>query len=253
MARAFLKAGFLIIVAGCVVSLLSGCTVVFQKGRTSDIEKINALSEKLKALKMTEEELDKLQKAYLALEKSLKKEIGEDKVSLGIEQKGLVITFVDSILFDSGRDELRSEAHSTLDKVADVGRNIVGDREIGIEGHTDNQPIKYSGWKSNWELSNARALSVLHYLIDKNISPERLSATGYGEYRPVASNFFTAGRDKNRRVEIVVLPGKILRVRPQPVQSTTMTKQESKVDTKAVQAVTEPQQAVTEEAPQYQK
>jgi chemotaxis protein MotB len=88
----------------------------------------------------------------------------------------------------------------------------VADRDIGIEGHTDNQPIKYSGWKSNWELSMARATSVLHYLVDKKgLAPQRVAATGYGEYRPVATNDTEEGRRLNRRVEIVILPKKIAR------------------------------------------
>jgi chemotaxis protein MotB len=77
---------------------------------------------------------------------------------------------------------------------------------VGIEGHTDNDPIKKSGWKSNWELSTARALSVLHYLSEQSVNEPRLSAIGYGEYRPVASNDIKDGRQKNRRVEIVILP-----------------------------------------------
>jgi len=78
---------------------------------------------------------------------------------------------------------------------------------VGIEGHTDNVPITYSGWKSNWELSTARATSVLHYLIDDGrLRPESLSAIGYGEYRPVTSNETEEGRQLNRRVEVVILP-----------------------------------------------
>jgi chemotaxis protein MotB len=78
---------------------------------------------------------------------------------------------------------------------------------VGIEGHTDNEQIKFSGWKSNWELSAARALSVLHYLVDeKKISGKRVSAIGYGEYRPVTSNDTREGRQQNRRVEVVILP-----------------------------------------------
>ena len=78
---------------------------------------------------------------------------------------------------------------------------------VGIEGHTDNQPIKLSGWKTNWELSSSRALSVLHYLVkQKGIAPERLSANGYGEFHPVDSNDTKEGRQLNRRVEIVILP-----------------------------------------------
>ncbi|MBI4226988.1 MAG: flagellar motor protein MotB, partial [Candidatus Omnitrophica bacterium] len=88
-----------------------------------------------------------------------------------------------------------------------VLREELPDQPNGIEGHTDNEPIKASGWKSNWELSTARATSVLHYLVDnKGVSPERVSAIGYGEYRPVISNATAEGRQQNRRVEVVVLP-----------------------------------------------
>ncbi|TBR17796.1 hypothetical protein EPO66_02065, partial [bacterium] len=81
------------------------------------------------------------------------------------------------------------------------------DLKVGIEGYTDNEPIKHSKWRSNWELSTSRALSVLHYLIeDKGILPERLSAIGYGEYHPVASNDTKESRKLNRRVEIVIMP-----------------------------------------------
>jgi chemotaxis protein MotB len=122
-------------------------------------------------------------------------------------EKGLVITFVADILFDSGKAELRSVAFPTLDKVARVLRENVPDLNVGIEGHTDNVPIKHSSWKSNWELSAHRALSVLHYLAeDKGITPTRLSALAYGEYHPVASNGTAQGRQLNRRVEIVILP-----------------------------------------------
>ena len=90
----------------------------------------------------------------------------------------------------------------------------MADRNITIEGHTDNQPIKYSGWKSNWELSTARATSVLHYLIDKeSVVPERLSATGYGEYRPVVTNDTKEDRQKNRRVEVIILPEVVSKVK----------------------------------------
>ncbi len=214
--KSFLKVALVILGIGSLISLLAGCTVVLQKRHTSDIEKIESLSAELERLKMTKEELSTLKDGYAALEKSLSKEISEQKVSLGIEEKGLVITFVDSVLFDSGKTKLRSAASKILDKVVKVCRRQVADREIGIEGHTDNQPIKYSGWKSNWELSTARATSVLHYLVKKGISPERLSATGFGEFRPVTTNKTAEGQQKNRRVEIVILPEKISRVKKIP-------------------------------------
>lgn len=176
---------------------LSGCTFIFQKGRRSDLEKIDDLSK----------QLDELNQAKRLLEDRLAQEIQDKQVKLQMLEKGLVITVVGDLLFDSGKAKVRREAYSLLDKVAVVLKENVPQFNVGIEGHTDNQPIKYSGWKSNWELSSHRALGVLHYLVsEKGISPGRLSAIGYGEYHPVASNDTNEGRQLNRRVEIVILP-----------------------------------------------
>ena len=121
--------------------------------------------------------------------------------------RGLVVTFVSEVLFDSGKAKLREDSLEKLAKVTGVLNTTVRDLNIGIEGHTDNVPIRHSGWKSNWELSSARAMSVLHYMIDdQDVEPARLSGTGYGEYKPVADNETVEGRQKNRRVEIVILP-----------------------------------------------
>ncbi len=175
----------------------SGCTFILQKGRRTDIERIKELSKQLDEFKQTKQ----------LLEQRLKQEIDDKRVRLAMAEKGLVITFVADVLFDSGKAKIKPEITSTLDKVAQILAENVPENDIGIEGHTDNEPIKYSGWKSNWELSTARALSVLHYLIDeKGISPSRVSAIGYGEHRPVASNATKEGRQLNRRVEIVILP-----------------------------------------------
>ncbi len=180
-----------------VVVGLSGCTFIFQKGRTSDRQKIEELSH----------QVDELAQAKRLLEDRLSQEIDDKQVRLKMMDKGLVITFVADVLFDSGKAKIKPGAYASLDKVIRVLKENVPDLSVGIEGHTDNQPIKVSGWKSNWELSTARALSVLHYMVDKEgISPERLSAIGYGEYRPVASNDTTSDRQLNRRVEIVILP-----------------------------------------------
>lgn len=180
-----------------VCSGLAGCTFIFQKGRRSDLERIEELSRELEALQATKR----------LLEDRLSQEIDDKQVSLRMMEKGLVITVVGDLLFDSGKAEIRQEAHSLLSKVSRVLKENVAEFNIGIEGHTDNQPIKHSGWESNWELSTARALSVLHYLADEqNISPDRLSAIGYGEFRPVATNNTVQGRQLNRRVEIVILP-----------------------------------------------
>ncbi len=176
---------------------LAGCSFVFQTGRRSDTRKIEELSA----------QLDELTQAKQFLEQRLSSEINDQQVKLQMMEKGLVITVVGDLVFDSGKAKIRREAYPVLNKVAKFLKENVADFNIGIEGHTDNQPIKRSGWKSNWELSTARALSVLYYLsTEGGIAPERLSAIGYGEFQPVATNDSKEGRQLNRRVEIVVLP-----------------------------------------------
>ncbi|MDD4899298.1 MAG: flagellar motor protein MotB [Candidatus Omnitrophica bacterium] len=176
---------------------ITGCTFVFQTGRRSDVQKIEELSA----------QLEELNNAKKLLEERLGKEIQDKQVSLKMMEKGLVITVVGDLLFDSGKDKIRPEAYNILDKVATVLNENVPQNKVGIEGHTDNTPIKFSGWKSNWELSTARALSVLHYLVNKkDVSPDRLTAIGYGEFNPVSTNDTREGRQLNRRVEIVILP-----------------------------------------------
>ncbi|MDD5246467.1 MAG: flagellar motor protein MotB [Candidatus Omnitrophica bacterium] len=180
-----------------LVFFISGCTFIFQTGRRSDVQKIQELSAQLEELTRTQQ----------LLENRLSQEIKDKQVSLKMMDKGLVITVVGDLLFDSGKAKIRPEAHGVLNKVGKVLKENVPNNLIGIEGHTDNIPIKFSGWKTNWELSTARALSVLHYLVEnENISPERLSAIGYGEFHPVSDNDSKQGRQLNRRVEIVILP-----------------------------------------------
>lgn len=195
--RNFLKLFSVVVFAGFLMTSLSACTIIFQKGRREDIQKITELKS----------ELSELERAKSQLEDRLRQEISDKEVKVEMLARGLVITFVSEVLFDSGKADLRADSLEKLEKVADVINTTVKDLSIGVEGHTDNEPIKRSGWKTNWELSTARALSVLHYLLeDQNVSAERLSATGYGEYHPVASNDTKEGRQNNRRVEIVILP-----------------------------------------------
>lgn len=93
------------------------------------------------------------------------------------------------VFFDSGKDIIREDGKESIRKVAEVLNRDVPESNFAIEGHTDNQSIKYSGWKSNWELSSARALAVLHYFVDEcKVVPTRLSTNGYGEFRPVVVN-----------------------------------------------------------------
>jgi len=210
-----------------MVSMLSGCTYIQKARRTDALEIENAnlrnrvaqlQKEKTKEVRQVYAEKDKelsdLEQAKRELEESLKKEIGEYKAKLQMTERGLVITFVSEIFFDSGKDKVKEDGKIALGKVAEVLNRDVPNSNIAVEGHTDNDPIKYSGWKSNWELSSARALAVLHYLIGEGqIKPQRLSANGYGEFHPVAPNDSVQGKQKNRRVEIVILPSKLSKVK----------------------------------------
>lgn len=200
--------------------MLSGCATIDKAQKADDLElQVANLQYKLKQMEQgrakeieavveeKEQQLSGLEKAKLELEESLKKEIGEYKAKLQMTERGLVITFISEIFFDSGKAEIRPDGKLPLQKVAEVLNKQVIDSNVAVEGHTDNDPIKHSNWQSNWELSSARALAVLHYLVDYGkVSPKRLSANGCGEYHPVAQNDTPQNKQKNRRVEIVILP-----------------------------------------------
>jgi len=204
-----------------LVMFVSGCAVNFYKANPRDKVKIRELSSEVDRLEaLRAEDSARLKDAMNDLERRLKREIDDKQVSLQMAERGLVITFVAEVLFDSGKADVKEEADPILGKVATVIRKKVSDRNVGIEGHTDNVPITYSAWKSNWELSTARATGVLHHLIDKGrLEPEKLSAIGYGEYRPIASNDTDEGRQLNRRVEVVILPKTVEKLREEMLES----------------------------------
>ncbi|MBU0694520.1 MAG: flagellar motor protein MotB [Candidatus Omnitrophica bacterium] len=211
----------------CGIFFLSGCAVFRRAEQVDMLELENKeLRKQLKQLQKAkdaevarvvqtqEKELQDLEKAKLVLEEQLKREIGEYKAKLEMTERGLVITFLSEIFFNSGKDIILDTGKEALNKVADVLNGDVPDSFVAVEGHTDNDPIKYSGWKSNWELSAARALAVVHYFIkDCRVKPQRLSAVGYGEYKPVALNDTLANKQLNRRVEIIILPSQIKKIK----------------------------------------
>jgi chemotaxis protein MotB len=127
----------------------------------------------------------------------------EAEIYLTDMQEGIQITLKDSIIFDSGSDKLLANFTPILDNIANMLQTI--DNSIIVEGHTDNKPISTSQFPSNWELSGGRALSVVHYLQSKNIDPNRLRYTGYGEFKPIFPNDTNEHREANRRVNFIVL------------------------------------------------
>lgn len=126
-----------------------------------------------------------------------------------IEERGLIITFADDVFFDSGKAELKSDMKKGLSQIATLLNRV--DNPLVIEGYTDNNPISFSStFSSNLQLSLVRAGVVAEYLIDiQEVDGARISAVGYGEYRPIASNDTQEGRNKNRRVTITVLYNEI--------------------------------------------
>jgi chemotaxis protein MotB len=125
------------------------------------------------------------------------------RVSVQMEERGLVISLQDTMLFDSGSAVLTPDARNII---AEVGKNLQSlPNFILVEGNTDNLPIHNAEFPSNWELSSARATNVVQDLILCGVTPERLSATGYGEYRPQVLNDSDEHRQMNRRVDIVIL------------------------------------------------
>ncbi|NOZ09058.1 MAG: flagellar motor protein MotB [FCB group bacterium] len=131
----------------------------------------------------------------------------EGDVSVKVEKRGAVITVSDMLLFPPAKAEFNKEGEELLGKIAEMLKQF--DYHIQVEGHTDSVPISGKQFKSNWELSANRACEIVRYLISKGIPPEKLSAEGFAEFRPVADNSTPEGRAKNRRVEIVYKRTKI--------------------------------------------
>lgn len=136
--------------------------------------------------------------ARLAQEKGL-----EGEISVNSRREGVVISISTSVLFDSGSAEIRPESEETLNTIANLLRGMPN--EVRIAGHTDNIS-PYPKWPSNWELSAARAIQVVKYLANQGgLESRRLSAIGYGEQRPLFPNDTPEHRQKNRRVEILIV------------------------------------------------
>ena len=126
---------------------------------------------------------------------------------------GGMITIENSVLFAPGRPTLRQQARRALDAVASTLEGEYGDKDILVFGHTDDQPIKKSGWQDNWQLSTERSLAVVRYLRDRGVSPTRLVGCGCGEHRPRVANSSDSNRAANRRVEIYAIDPAMLNTR----------------------------------------
>ena len=156
-----------------------------------------------------DEELQKLKATETQLKDKLKVELSSGDISLTEDGGKLRVGLVDKVLFNSGEATVNKRGESVLLKVGSILAGVA-DRQILVSGHTDQTPIgemRASQFPTNWELSTARATNVVRFLQEKaNVPGERLVASGYGEFHPVASNKTSAGRAKNRRIEILLVP-----------------------------------------------
>jgi chemotaxis protein MotB len=132
--------------------------------------------------------------------------IDQDLIKIDFNKLWVEVEMNTSILFASGSSELEPEANAPLRELASVLRTLPN--YIDVEGHTDNLPISTKVFPSNWELSAARAASVVHLFSQNGVAPERMAAIGFGEFRPKVSNDTLPGRRANRRVVVVILADK---------------------------------------------
>lgn len=140
-----------------------------------------------------------------ALEKRLRDRLAGSAVEVEIDHRGIVVSLHEAGSFATGSADLSAVARDVLDRLAaTLGRNNA--MTLRVEGHTDDVPIQTGRFRSNWELSTARATSVVTHLVQQaGIEPRRLSAAGYGEFHPRVANASAADRARNRRVDIVIL------------------------------------------------
>jgi chemotaxis protein MotB len=158
------------------------------------------------------EELRKAQAAadaraalFRELALKLKKMVDSGELAIVLRDGRMVLRLANDVLFDSGKTTIKPEGEAALKQIAAVLKTLPG-RRFQIAGHTDDVPIKLAHFPSNWELSNARGVAVVHFLVAQGMNPEVLSAAGYGEFDPVGPNTDDASRARNRRIEITLQP-----------------------------------------------
>ncbi|MEK6696112.1 MAG: OmpA family protein [Candidatus Deferrimicrobiota bacterium] len=172
-------------------------------------ERNAALQQEVETLKKAkEEQVQKVSSTYESLLEKMKSEISKGQVTISELKGKLTVNMVDSILFDSGKAEVKKGGLEILGKVISILKDVK-DKSIRIEGHTDNVQIVGAlakRYPTNWELSAARAINVARYLQDEGIDPGQLAAVAYGEWKPAGTNDTEEGKAKNRRIEIILVP-----------------------------------------------
>jgi chemotaxis protein MotB len=192
-----------------LISNLGNLTTLSKKGAENLEKSLESLKEKDTRIKSLRDAVTRKDSVTLALVTSLKGVLGniaDEDIEINVDKGVVYVSISDKLLFKSGSFTVNNAAKEVLGKVAKV-INDKPELEFMVEGHTDNVPIKVEGTQDNWDLSVRRATAIVRILQkDFSVAPERMTAAGRGEYIPVADNDSSAGRAKNRRTRIVVLP-----------------------------------------------
>jgi len=195
----------MLVVVAAVSLLLSGCARLQTWVSGSKVDELEAENLRLK----TETE------AYQRLNDRLQQELHDKTIQLEqLAGGGVRLRLTDAILFDTGKSDLRPEAMATLTKISDALTSEYSGRRISVEGHADPRPIATAKFPSNWELSASRACAVARFFEQHGMKGASIQAVGHGPYKPIAENTTQDGMQRNRRVEIIILPAE----EPQVVQ-----------------------------------
>ena len=187
---------------------IASCNDALAAAKNNIAAKDKALQAKAQEIQTKEVQVKEQNAAFAQMQEAMKAELASKEVTLKELEGKLTLTMVEAILFDSGRADIKKEGKAALKKVAEVLKDVK-DQDVIIAGYTDNVQMSAALAKkfaTNWELSAARAISVVKLLQADGVDPALLSASGFSEYRPVAANDTPEGRAKNRRMEIILMP-----------------------------------------------
>jgi chemotaxis protein MotB len=174
-------------------------------GREGAESKLTASEAELVELRAARAETEKRLAAFKELTTRFQKMIDTGELRVRVRKGRMLVELPSGVLFGAGKADLSPKGQRALASVAKILGEIK-DRQFLVAGHTDNQPVKESGFADNWTLSTTRALVVTKFLIASGMKPDSLAAAGYGEFDPVGSNKKESGRRVNRRIEIILLP-----------------------------------------------
>lgn len=187
------------------INALKGDMSKSDREKAELIEKLAKMNKTLEDLQRAQEAAEKRAKAFRDLVAKFKAMVDAGKLQVEVRNGLMIVKLPDNILFDPGKTDLKKEGQDAIVQVTNILNGIEG-RKFQVAGHTDNKPMKSGKFRDNWELSAQRALVVVDLMTKSGMDPHRLSAAGYADVLPVATNDTDDGRKQNRRIEIVLVP-----------------------------------------------